>query len=252
MRLRLRTLLLGLTSLTIVAVEVGQAGLEVRHRTRAAQVNLAAQTGRLAAAGTPLLLNALVVGDLATAEQVLRHLNNDALWRRVILYEPDGTHQILDASPRQAEAGDESRWLARLLRLDLRESRIQIAAGPRVYAILAVTPSSHRLETELWAAIRSIAVATGLLLGVLLTLMNLILVYGLRPIQALGRSAARLGAGDLSARMPETGLAEITPTVNAFNTMATNLGAAMAERQQTERRRGATSGRWRFRSRGVR
>jgi signal transduction histidine kinase/CheY-like chemotaxis protein len=179
---------------------------------------------------------------------VLLHLNDDRLWRRVILYEPDGTHQILDASPR-GTVTDERRWLGRLLGLDLRESRLQIAAGPRVYAILAVTPSLRRLEAELWAAIRSIAVETGVLLGVLLTLMNLILVYGLRPIQALGQSAARLGAGDLTVRMPETALVEIAPTVNAFNSMATNLGAAMAslelrevERQQAERRRAARFG----------
>jgi len=248
MRLHLRTLLLGLTSLAIVAVEMGQLALEVRARIQAAEVTVAAQTRRLAAAGTPLLLNALVVGDLATAEQVLNHLNTDALWRRVILYETDGRHQILDASPAVVAGTDAPLWLARLLHFDLSESRLSIAAGSRVYAVLAVTPSSRKLEAQLWDGIYSTVINTALLIGVLLVLMNLILVYGLRPIQHLGRSAARLGAGDLAARVPETGLVEIASTARAFNTMATNLEHAKAalEERETERQRAERSRSARF------
>ena len=51
MTIRLRTLLFGLTSLAIVALELGQLALDVRGRVRAAQVRLAAQTQRLATAG---------------------------------------------------------------------------------------------------------------------------------------------------------------------------------------------------------
>ena len=239
MKLRLRTLLLGLTSVAIATVELGQIPFDIQDRVAAAKVNLATQTQQLATAGAPLLLNALVVGDLATAEQILHHLNADLLWRKVILYESDGRELILDASPASLPPSDAPRWLGRLLPIDLSESRLQIASGPRVYAVLAVTPSSRKLEDELWAGIRSAVITTALLVGVLLVLMHLILVYLLRPIQELGRSAARLGAGDLSARMPETRLVEIAPTAHAFNTMATNLEQAMAalEQRETERQR---------------
>jgi signal transduction histidine kinase/ActR/RegA family two-component response regulator len=239
MKLRLRTLLVGLTTLAIIVVEVGEIALEVRDRVRAAERRLAAQTQGLATAGAPLLVNALVVGDLATAEQVLRHLNADLLWRRVILYESDGRQQILDASPTDPFPASAAQGLARLLPIARAESRLTIAAGQRVYAVLAVTPSPRVLEEELWAGIRSVAVTTALLVGVVLVLTNLILVYGLRPIQELGRSAARLGAGDLSARMDETGLVEIAPTVHAFNTMAANLEKVTAERRRTEQRQAA-------------
>src|SRR5436190_11136185 len=233
MTLRLRTILLGLTSVAIVVLELGQLTLEVRTRVRTAEVRVADHTQRLAAAGTPLLLNSLVVGDLATAEQILHHLNADLLWRKVILYEPDGRQPIIDASPRGTPSSSAPRLL-RLLPIDLAESRLTIASGPRAYAVLAVTPSSRALEDELWAGIRSTAVTTALLVAVVLVLTNLILVYGLRPIYELGRSAARLGAGDLSARMPETRLAEIAPTVHAFNTMAANLERVTAERRRAE------------------
>jgi two-component system cell cycle sensor histidine kinase/response regulator CckA len=246
MKFRLRALLLGFTSLAIVVVELGQLALDVRNRVGAAEVRLAAQTHRLAAAATPVLLNALVVGDLATAEQVLRHLNSDLTWRQVVLYEGDGRQLMLDASPASLPPPAAPSWLGSRLRMERRETRHQIAAGPRVYAVLAVTPSSRKLEDDLWAGIRSTAATTLVLIGVLLVLMNLILRYGLRPVQELGRSAARLGAGDLSARMPETRLVEIAPTALAFNTMAGNLEQVMAaleqrvaERQRSERRQAA-------------
>ena len=239
MKLRLRTLLLGLTSFAIATVELGQIPFDIKDRVAAAKVNLATQTQQLATAGTPLLLNALVVGDLATAEQILYHLNADLLWRKIVLYENDGRELILDASPASLPPSDAPRWLGRLLPIDLSESRLPIASGPRVYAVLAVTPSSRKLEGELWAGIRASVLTTVLLVGILLVVMHVILVYALRPIQALGRSAARLGAGDLSARAPETRLVEIAPTAHAFNTMATNLERAMAalEQRETERQR---------------
>ena len=48
------------------------------------------QTERLATAAGPLLLDSLVVGDLARAEQTLRNLNADSVWSLVTLYEADG------------------------------------------------------------------------------------------------------------------------------------------------------------------
>ena len=246
MNLRIRTLLLGLTTLAIVIVEGAQLTFDITDRISTARAHFAEQTGRLASAGRPLLLNALVVGDLATAEQILRHLNAGLNWRRVVLYEADGREKILDASPASLPESAAPRWLARRLPLDLRETRLEIAAGPRVYAVLDVTPSSLQLEDELWSGIRYTAYTTIIPLVLLLIGLNFILAYGLRPIQELGRGAARLGAGDLSVRIPATGLADIAQTVNAFNTMAANLETARsaleqreAERRKAERRQAA-------------
>ena len=75
--------------------------------------------------------NALIVGDLATAEQTLRELNADPVWGRVVLYEPDGRRPILDASPARLPKS-EAPWLVRrILRLARAEHRTQIALdGP--------------------------------------------------------------------------------------------------------------------------
>ena len=239
MRLRLRTLLLGLTSLAILAVTLGELGLTLKERSRAAEARLVAETQRLMAAGAPLLLNALIVGDLATAEQTLRQLNAEVVWRRVVLYEPNGERLILDASPTHVPRSDAPELLRRIVRLERVEHRSRLASDPVPYAVLAVTPASHRLESEVWAEVRSDIVMQGVLLIVLLVLMNVILARGLRPVHALAASAARFGAGDLTARMPETRFVEIAPTVGAFNTMAANLQQREVERHEAERRQAA-------------
>jgi hypothetical protein len=62
---RLRGLLLGLTSIALSGMVAAEAALELRQRVRE---QVQAQTRLLSSAGAPLLLNALVVGDLATVE----------------------------------------------------------------------------------------------------------------------------------------------------------------------------------------
>jgi hypothetical protein len=62
----LRGLLLSLTSIALVGMVGAEAALELRQRVREAESQLQAQTRLLTSAGAPLLLNALVVGDLAT------------------------------------------------------------------------------------------------------------------------------------------------------------------------------------------
>jgi signal transduction histidine kinase/ActR/RegA family two-component response regulator len=102
--------------------------------------------------------------------------------------------------------------------------------------VLAVTPSVQSLESELWAEIRTMIAVTGVLLVTLVGLTHVILLVGLRPVRALAESAARLGSGDLTARMPETRLSEMAPTVRAFNSMAASLEQALHEARTREGR----------------
>jgi hypothetical protein len=101
-RSSLRTLLLGLSSVAIVSVTLSGLAVNLRDRSGAAQARLAEQTERLATAAAPLLLDSLVVGDLARAEQTMRNLNRESVWSAVRLYESDGRRIIFDASPRRS------------------------------------------------------------------------------------------------------------------------------------------------------
>ena len=236
MRSSLRTLLLGLSSVAIVAVTLGGLAVNLSERSTAAQVRLGEQTERLAAAAAPLLLDSLVVGDLARAEQTLRNLNGETVWSRMALYESDGHRLIFDASPESLRRSEAPRWVKRLIPVTLEEHRVAISAPPVVYGVLAVTPSLQSLENELWSEIRTMIAVTGVLLVTLLGLTHMILVVGLRPVRALAESATRLGHGDLTARMAETRLTEMRPTVRAFNSMAASLEHALHEARTREAR----------------
>jgi len=232
----LRTLLLGLSSVAIVVVTLSGLAVNLSDRSHAAQVRLREQTERLATAAAPLLLDSLVVGDLARAEQTLRNLNADSVWSLVTLYESDGNRLIFDASPENLRLSGAPRWVKHLVPVTLEAHRVAIAAPPVIYGILAVTPSVQSLESELWAEIRTMIAVTGVLLVTLLGLTHVILLAGLRPVRALAESAARLGSGDLTARMPETKLSEMAPTVRAFNSMAASLEQALHDARTREAR----------------
>ena len=236
MKSSLRTLLLGVSSVAIVVVTLSGLAVNLRDRSNAARVRLSEQTERLATAAAPLLLDSLVVGDLARAEQTLRNLNADSVWSLVTLYESDGSRLIFDASPQNLRRSEAPRWVKHLVPVTLEEHRVPITAPPVVYGVLAVTPSVQSLESELWAEIRTMIAVTGVLLVTLLGLTHVILLLGLRPVRALAESAARLGSGDLTARMPETKLSEMAPTVRAFNSMAASLEQALHEARTREGR----------------
>jgi signal transduction histidine kinase/CheY-like chemotaxis protein len=232
----LRALLLGISSVAIVVVMLSGLAYNLRERSNAARMRLGEQTERLAAAAAPILLDTLVIGDLARAEQTLRNLNVESVWSRVALYESDGVRLIFDASPDDLRQADVPRWVKHLVPVRLNEHRVPIVAPPVVYGVLAVTPSLESLESDLWAEIRTMIAVSGVLLVTLLGLTHLILLVGLRPVRALAESAARLGRGDLTARMPETRLSEMAPTVRAFNSMAASLEQALHEARTREGR----------------
>ena len=229
MRSSLLGLLLGLTSAALIVVTLGGLAINLRRDIGDAKLELEEQTRRLASAVVPVLLNSLVVGDLASAEQTLRRVNEEATWSAVKIYEADGKHVILDASPPVHPKLTAPVWFQRLLPLELPQVRLEIAAAPVVYGVLAVRPSAERLINEQWSQVQVTVIVNVVLLATLVVLMQAILAYGLRPVRALRASAARLGQGDLSARMPETRLSEVAPTVRAFNVMATNLERTMDE-----------------------
>jgi len=65
----LRAILLGVSSVAIVAVTLGGLAVNLRDRSTAARMRLSEQTERLGSAAAPLLLDSLVVGDLARASR---------------------------------------------------------------------------------------------------------------------------------------------------------------------------------------
>jgi PAS domain S-box-containing protein len=225
----LRALVLGVTSVALVAVMGGGLLVDLRQRVKGAEVRMAEDSQRLAAGTLPLLVDAFVVGDLATAEQILRRVNAGGVWRRAQILEPSGSRVVLDASPAAERVSTAPEWFRALLTIALPMHRHVIKVDPVVYAVLVVEASAAAVERDLWAQARDMLFITAVLLGTLLLVTGTILTRGLRPLRTLAERATRLGRGDLSARMPDTRLAELAPTVAAFNSMAASLEQLLAE-----------------------
>ncbi len=82
---------------------------------------------------------------------------------------------------------------------------------------------------------RAIVLATAGLLGsiLLIVLFTIYLVRGIvHPVSRAAAMAGRLAGGDLAARMPETGTAEIGDLEKSFNTMAGSLEESRDELQR--------------------
>ncbi|MBI5331059.1 MAG: response regulator [Betaproteobacteria bacterium] len=228
-RLSLRTIMLGLIALATLGLTLPGLGWLMHNRIEQEREDLLMQARRLTAGAAPLLVNALVVGDFATAEQTLAQLNRDHFFARLSLIEPEGAGEMI-GTPRLAARHDGApAWFGALLGATAVSVRVPIESGSQRYAVLLAEPDLAGARTALWAESRYLLVGA-LGLNVLLALIiGAILTRGFRPIRHLGEVAERLGKGDFAVRMEENNLPEVCPTVHAFNSMAGNIEKLLAE-----------------------
>ena len=129
-------------------------------------------------------------------------------------------------------------------RSDLERARSQVASGEGEqrsaavrarfarFAAGALAHAGTHIERSNALAARAIAIGGGGLVA--FTLLMLVLVaYFTRttttPLRRLAVTARRLGAGDLTARVPEQGVAEVGELMHAFNAMATGVEESQEE-----------------------
>jgi signal transduction histidine kinase len=101
-------------------------------------------------------------------------------------------------------------------------------------AVAWIDPSVVTAET--WRELsRLLPVLAGALV-LLCALVYAALARALRPTRLIRAGLERIAAGDLSARLPPFDLAELSAIRDAFNRLADNLAAAIAERNELTRR----------------
>ena len=94
----------------------------------------------------------------------------------------------------------------------------------------AIAAARDRLFLNRLRRVTIISTTLGLFAALLISLFLARLIG--RPIETLTRAARRMGAGDLTQRVPEEGSAETVALARSFNTMAANLATAQDLRQQ--------------------
>jgi signal transduction histidine kinase len=236
MTLSLKRLVMGAVAVVSVAAISTFTIVDVLDDIESSHERIAESTSRLATIGAPMVLNAMVVDDLATAEQTLRAMNADHSLLRVVLLAPDGGSVLLDASPARPPRATAPAWFRHLMALDFPEIRTPVMGGGVNYGVIAVEPAAHTIEDEAWLRVRDAALETLLLLAVLMLALERVLHYGLRPLHELADTATAFGQGDYAARMRKTPVAEVDRMATAFNAMADSLMRDMGLRLQAERR----------------
>jgi PAS domain S-box-containing protein len=88
--------------------------------------------------------------------------------------------------------------------------------------------AAHSAALALWFGVAGLAAAVLLLVGWAISLHRMVV----RPVKRLADGVGRLRGGDLSARVPESGTAELGELAVGFNAMAQELEAARDEVEQ--------------------
>jgi len=234
MRASLNQLVLGAAALVSVTISGALGAYDVAGDLARARERTVVDAARTAALASPMALGALVVNDLAMAEQSLRAVNLDGGNSRVALLEPDGESVMLEASPAAPRESAAPPWFRRLLAVEAAELRFPIVAGGVSYGFLVLQPAVQPAEDEAWARTREAAVVTGLLLVAMTSAVGLVLSWGLRPLQQLAWTSASFGAGDYSARMQPSPILELDRVGRAFNEMARKLDRDAALQRMSE------------------
>ena len=177
---------------------VGAAGVTVAFDER-----LAGTLSGLTRAGV------LLIGDgIGPVASTLDSMTTDALMRAV-------ARSGVDSTPKELRAGNH-RLVAVAARLD--------GAGTAVFARrldeeLAVLPELRRIAAASAVAALLIAITLGALLATKVA----------RPVHQLAGAAAAVGAGDLTAPVPSSGIREVDQVGTAFSEMRSALAARLAE-----------------------
>ena len=148
--------------------------------------------------------------------------------RRIILTDATGT-VIVDSARRYAKP-----W-----RFGNPEGRhMPLMIGDREVGSMVIAPNEAPEETpdpplsQLASKLNRSLLWTGLTAGLLgILLVGLVSRRVLVPVRSLSTAAQRLGEGDLSQRVPNSGSSELGQLAQTFNTMAENLQHAEEQRR---------------------
>lgn len=117
-----------------------------------------------------------------------------------------------------------------------RESVRPIIYGNAVHGEAVASIDRQSIIGQSWREASRLVAVLGATLLALCVLVYAALADALRPTRAIRVGLERLGAGDLSTRLPPFDLAELSAVGSVFNHLADSLGRTTAERNELTRR----------------
>ena len=226
-RMALTTRLLWLAALGLLLVGVIGLGILLAQQVDNERRLAGELSESIGAALAPSLLQALVVGDLETAQQAIQRTVANPSLDYVAVLEPESRRVLIEA--RDEAQFPTPAWVGQVLSLRIPARDFALEAGGRVYGILQVQPAADAISHDTWRAMRNAALAGGLSGLLFLSLFALVLRRSLRPLGRLEAGVEAFGRGALAQRVDVAGAPEIADTAVAFNLMADRIENLLAE-----------------------
>ncbi len=180
------------------------------------------------------LVNPLLTNDLATVQSTVELLFSEQNFHRLAVLD-DRRVAIIDLKPDSKRIrADVPIWFVARLNLSVEPSIEPINIGGVEYGqiITLISPNAiiervwGEAQRDAWVALAEIIMLSGLLW--------LLMGIGLRPLHVLSATVQRIGAGDFSARVTQTGSREFGELISVINDMSEKLHALYEERKQAE------------------
>ncbi len=201
----------------------------ITSEVRTANEHTAGDTRAAAAAAVPMLKSALIVGDLATAQETLDNIMRHGQFRSLSLLDRPGISVLAEGKvTADPAAGAPPDWFVKWLDFRFGSQEFPIVAGGVTYGSLVAEPSSLFLVSDIWEQIWTALVTWMASLVFFVSLLRITLRRGLWPLEDLAVAARRFGEGDLHSRATVSKVPELAETAIAFNRMAERLTDAQS------------------------
>jgi two-component system, NarL family, sensor histidine kinase UhpB len=142
---------------------------------------------------------------------------------------PNGT---VDVSRLRPPSDPAPTWLYKLLAGPVHSRRFELPADLKHLGVITIEADPHNEIGEVWEDLKLKFLIIFGFCGIVLALIYAILGRALRPLEALSAALARVGQGDYTAHVAETGPEDLNLIYRAFNRMAAQLRTAEQQNQR--------------------
>ncbi len=143
---------------------------------------------------------------------------------------PDGT--AVDISRLKAPVDPAPSWLYDLLAGRGHSRSFNLPDNLKHLGSITIEADPHNEVGEVWEDLKLKFLIVSIFCGVVLALIYAILGWALRPLEALSLALTRVGQGDYTAHVAETGPDDLRLIYQTFNRMAEQLTAAEQQNQR--------------------
>ena len=143
-----------------------------------------------------------------------------------------GSNGTVDVSRLRPPGDPAPSWLYKLLAGPAHSRRFELPAGLKHLGVITIEADPHNEIGEVWEDLKLKFLIIFGFCGIVLALIYAILGRALRPLEALSAALARVGQGDYTAHVAETGPEDLNLIYRAFNRMAAQLRTAEQQNQR--------------------